>query len=265
MADERGASTGEPAAAEGEPAAAEGEPAAAEGEPATPEPEDRSRRAGEVQQFYGQWTRLYDLLARYAPRVGRLRADVADELDLSAGDTVIDVGCGTGANLPYLREQVGPEGTVIGVDVTEPMLQHARERAAKNGWENVHLVRADGARLPIEGPVDAVTATFVVGMFEEPAEVVERWCDLARGGRIAVANLSPSDRPIAGPLNALFHVITVLSTPPTTKLRYETSLLATLRERVVAGETVIKERGIDTHHEQRHLGYVRVSSATIPE
>ena len=251
MADERGASTGEPATAEGEPA--------------SPEPEDRTRRAGEVQQFYGRWTSLYDLFARYAPRVGRLRADVADELDLSPGDTVIDVGCGTGANLPYLRERVGPEGTVVGVDVTEPMLQHARERAARNGWENVHLVRADGARLPIEGPVDAVTATFVVGMFEEPAEVVEEWCNLARDGRIAVANLSPSDHPIAGPLNALFHVITVLSTPPTTKLRYETSLLGTLRERVVAGETVTEEQGVDTHHEQRHLGYVRISSAKIPD
>lgn len=231
-----------------------------------PDGGSRSRPAAEVQQFYGRWTGLYDLIARYSPRVRRLRAAVADELDLRPGDTVVDVGCGTGANAPYLRERVGPDGTVVGVDVTGPMLRRARRTAAKNGWENVHFVRGDGARLPVEGPVDAVVATFVVGMFEDPAAAVDGWCDLVDpGGRVAMANLAPSDRPAAGPLNAVFRVLTALSTPPTRKLRYEESLLRRLRERVVAGEDALMVRGVDARREQRLLGYVRVASAGIPD
>lgn len=226
---------------------------------------DRSRRSAEVQRFYGRWTGLYDLVARYSPRVRRLRAAVADELDLSAGDTVVDVGCGTGANLPYLRERVGPGGTVVGVDVTGPMLLRARRTAVRRGWGNVHLVRGDGARLPLAGPVDAVVSTFVVGMFEDPATAVDGWCDLvAGGGRVAVANLAPSDRPAAGPLNAVFRTLTALSTPPTFKLRYEEPLDRRLRERVVAGEAVLAERGVDVRREERLLGYVRLASAEMP-
>ena len=86
-----------------------------------------------VTAFYGRWARLYDLLATRLPGVGRFRAAAADALDLSPGDTVVDVGCGSGAALPYLRERVGPDGAVVGVDLTGEMLARARERVARAG------------------------------------------------------------------------------------------------------------------------------------
>ena len=44
------------------------------------------------------------------------------------GDTVLDVGCGTGLCLPLLRDKVGPTGTIVGIDASEQMLRLARDR-----------------------------------------------------------------------------------------------------------------------------------------
>lgn len=219
-----------------------------------------------VQRFYGRWARPYDWLARGTPGVGRLRARAADALALEPGDVVVDVGCGTGANLPHLRERVGPPGRVVGVDVTGPMLARARRRVARRGWENVHLVRGDGARLPVADPVDGVLGTFVVGMFDDPARVVGRWCDLAgggdpeSGGRVALLDAARSDHPGARPLNAAFDAFTVLSTPPTRQLRYDRPVGGRLRERVRDARAALDEHARGTTHEEHLLGFVRLSS-----
>jgi SAM-dependent methyltransferase len=67
---------------------------------------------------------------------------VVDELAAGPGDTVLDVGCGTGLCLARLREKVGATGTVVGVDQSSAMIELARRRVAENGWNNVHLVAA---------------------------------------------------------------------------------------------------------------------------
>ncbi len=72
-----------------------------------------STNSESAQEFYGRWARLYDLIARRTPGIPRLRGRAAAACGLESGDTVVEMGCGTGANLPYLRERVGPEGTVI--------------------------------------------------------------------------------------------------------------------------------------------------------
>ena len=82
---------------------------------------------GATQSFYGRWARAYDLLAT-APGVDSWRDRAADALALEPGDTVVEMGCGTGANFSHLRERVGAEGRVVGVDLTRGMLRRARER-----------------------------------------------------------------------------------------------------------------------------------------
>jgi ubiquinone/menaquinone biosynthesis C-methylase UbiE len=219
--------------------------------------------ADRVRAFYGRWARPYDVLARRAPLVGRLRARAADLLGLSHGDTVVDVGCGTGANAPYLRERVGPSGTVVGVDVTGPMLARARRLVDRRGWENVHFLQGDGASLPVAGPVDGVVGTFVVGMFEDPAAVVGRWCDLAEGGRVVLFDAARSDHPAATPMNLAFDAFTVLSTPPTWKLRYDRSVGDSLHERVTAARDALDERCANATHETRLLGLLRLSAGRV--
>ncbi|MFW5920020.1 MAG: methyltransferase domain-containing protein, partial [Halanaeroarchaeum sp.] len=130
-----------------------------------------------VQGFYGRWVRLYDVIARSLPGVRRLRERAVAALELDPGDTVVEMGTGTGANLPFLRDAVGSTGTVVGVDVTRPVLDRSRSLIERREWDNVHLVRGDATRSPVRA-ADAVLATFVVGMFEDPADAVHGWCDL---------------------------------------------------------------------------------------
>jgi phosphatidylethanolamine/phosphatidyl-N-methylethanolamine N-methyltransferase len=215
-----------------------------------------------VTSFYGRWARLYDALATRLPLVGALRAAAADALALDRGDTVVDLGCGTGAALPYLRERVGPSGTVVGVDLTGGMLERARQRVASEGWDNVHLLRGDAADPPLAGPVDGVHAAFLVGMFADPAPAVDRWCDLlAPGGRVVLLDLARSDRRAAAPVNAALAAATVLSTPPTWKLRYERDLDGTLTERVRAARAALAARG-PTDERRRLLGLIRLTAGT---
>jgi ubiquinone/menaquinone biosynthesis C-methylase UbiE len=168
---------------------------------------------GATQAFYGRWARVYDWLAT-APGVRSWRARTADTLELEPGDTVVEMGCGTCANFSHLRERVGPEGRVVGVDLTGEMLRRASERVERAGWDNVHLVHADATRPPVEGPVDAVLATFVVGMFPDTRPAVRSWVDaLAPGGRIALLNAGRSDHRFARVLNFPFRLFVRTAAP----------------------------------------------------
>ncbi|RLM88360.1 methyltransferase domain-containing protein [Halobellus sp. Atlit-38R] len=141
-----------------------------------------------IQRNYGAWAPLYDWFARATSSIGGVRAGCVAALGLGPGDTVVEFGCGPGVNLPALREAVGPTGHVVGVDITGPMLDRARSRVARHGWENVSLVRGDATTPPISA-VDGVLATFVTSLFEDPYAVVSRWCGLADS--VVVANFVP--------------------------------------------------------------------------
>ncbi len=213
----------------------------------------------DVQAFYGRWAGLYDRIARHTPGVTRLRRRAAAACRLDSDDTVADMGTGTGANLPYLRERVGPAGRVVGIDLTRPGLGRARARSPEAA-----LLQADATRPPVSGPVDAVVATFVSGMFEDPARVVDRWCDLAAGGHVVLLDLAPSERPAAAPLNHLFRGVVAVSTPPTTRLRYDRDLAAQLSERIDAAHGRLRERAEAVAGESHALGFVRLTGGAIP-
>ncbi|MEF8887975.1 MAG: methyltransferase domain-containing protein [Haloarculaceae archaeon] len=218
---------------------------------------------GAAQQFYARWARLYDLLAR-APGVRSWRTRATDALALGAGDTVVEMGCGTGANFPYLRERVGPGGRVVGIDLTPGMLGVARDRVARADWENVSVLAGDATRPPLRESVDAVVATFLVGMLEDPATAVEDWCDSLRpGGRLVLLNASRSPHPAAAPLNLLFRLFVRAAAPGgrTTAA----SPARALEGRVDAARDALAGRA--TSHEERRLGlgYVRLVSGRLPD
>lgn len=220
--------------------------------------------ADAAQTFYGRWARLYDWLARKTPGIARFRRRVVEVCSLQPGDTVVEMGCGTGANLPYLREAVGPEGTVVGVDFTGPVLERARDQTAH--WPNVHVVRADATRPPIEGGVDAVLATFVVGMLDAPAAAVDDWCDLLEGdGHVVLGNAAKSRRWYGGVVNLPLWVVTTLSTPPTHRLRYDRNPLAELDAKIHEGHTRLRARASAVHDETRVGGAVHVTGGRIAD
>ena len=223
-----------------------------------------------AQEFSGRGAGLSDLTARYTPGIPRLRRRAAAACRLEPGDTVVEMGCGTGANLPYLLDQVGPEGTVIGIDFTGPVLERARELTAD--YDNVHVVRGDATQPPLaggtdivgDGDVDAVLATFVVGMLDDPPGAVDDWCDLVGpDGHVVLANAARSDEWYAPPVNAVFKAIVVLSTPPTTKLRYENDPDLRLDAKIAAAHERLRERSAAVADETHVFGVVRLTGGRV--
>src|SRR6201996_4997367 len=148
---------------------------------------------------YRKKARHYDATAwlypvpGYPHRSQRLRAVRA--LGLKAGDSVIDIACGTGDNFPLIEEAIGPDGRIVGVDMTDAMLARAQDRVAKNGWHNISLVQSDAAGFDFPAAADAILSTYALTQVPECAEVIASGAAaLAQGGRLIVLDLKIPDR-----------------------------------------------------------------------
>jgi len=84
------------------------------------------------------------------------RARAARRLALKPGDRVLEIGCGTGRNFAHLREAVGPQGQIYGVDLSSGMLARAHELCEEHGWSNVELTQDDAAIYTAPEPLDGV-------------------------------------------------------------------------------------------------------------
>ncbi len=127
-----------------------------------------------------------------------LRREAVKRLDLKRGDLVVDIGCGTGLNFALLQEAIGPEGGIIGVDLTDAMLEQARLRVAKEGWKNVELVQADAASYEFPAQVNGILSTFALTFIPQAKLVIQNGCRaLAPFGRWVVLDMAwPRARPV---------------------------------------------------------------------
>lgn len=115
------------------------------------------------------------------------KRQMLDLLDIRAGHTVLDVGCGPGTDLGALAERAGATGTVIGVDRDEAMLAQARARTA--GLGRVEVRAGDAHALPVEpGTVDRAKIDRVLMHVAEPADVLAELRRATRpGARVGLA------------------------------------------------------------------------------
>src|SRR5262249_3447781 len=124
----------------------------------------------QVAELYRRRAKGYD-----ASGIGALagwRRKAARQMNLRRGDLVVDVGCGTGLNFSPLQQAIGPEGKIIGVDLTEAMLDQARGRVAQHGWTNVELVQSDAALYEFPAQVGGILATFALTFVPNTAQVI---------------------------------------------------------------------------------------------
>jgi ubiquinone/menaquinone biosynthesis C-methylase UbiE len=129
---------------------------------------------------YNVTANLYYLLGF---REAAYRKRAVEALDLKPGDTVVEIGCGTGLNFPLLQDAVGPEGKIIGVDLTDAMLEQARKQIEKKGWSNVELVLSDAALYEFPQNADGILSTFALTLVPEFDKVVKNGCGALKPGK----------------------------------------------------------------------------------
>ena len=110
---------------------------------------------------------------------------------VTAGQTVLDLGCGAGTDLLIAAQMVGPEGRAIGIDMTESMLDQARQSAAAMGLDNVELHRSLVESLPVEvATVDVVISNGVLDLVPDKDAVFAEIDRVLRpGGRLQIADV----------------------------------------------------------------------------
>jgi ubiquinone/menaquinone biosynthesis C-methylase UbiE len=154
---------------------------------------------------------IYDLeLALFEP----IRERALQRLELRRGQTVLDVGCGTGLSFPGLRTGVGAGGRIVGIEQSPEMLAKARERVVEHGWKNVRLLQAPIAQSPLRGRADAALFHLTHDILRDPVALAHVVRHLKPGARVVASGLKWS-RTWAFPVNfvvlaAARHSVTTL-------------------------------------------------------
>jgi len=157
---------------------------------------------------------------------------------IAAGDVVLDLGSGAGVDAFVARRLVGESGRVIGVDMTDSMIERARANAAKLGYANVVFRLGEIEALPVEdGTVDVVISNCVLNLVPDKAKAfAETFRVLRAGGHFCVSDIvATSELPEGIRKAAALYVGCVAGAIP------ETDYLAVIRA-AGFGEVRIAER-----------------------
>jgi len=147
----------------------------------------------QTRAFYNKISRVYDLLSERSE--APMRKAGLELLRARSGESVLEIGFGTGHSLVALAKAVGPKGTVFGLDLSDKMLQRAKMSLAKfNLLARARLRCGDATQLPYEAnSMDAMFMSFTLELFDTP-EIQKVLLECKRvlrpGGRIVVVGMS---------------------------------------------------------------------------
>ena len=111
--------------------------------------------------------------------------------ELRLGERVVDVGCGAGIDSLIAAKKVGPDGRVIGVDMTPSMLEKARHAAHEAGLENVEFREGYAESLPVdEGWADVLISNGVLNLMPDKDTALQEMCRVLKsGGRLQIGDI----------------------------------------------------------------------------
>ena len=158
-----------------------------------------------VAGVYGKLASVYDWVFGPTLHAGRLQA--MQRMAISPGDRILEVGVGTGINLPLYPRDC----SVTGIDLSNSMLEKAYERVAEKVMRHVRLVEMDASRLTFaDDSFDIVYAPYLISVVPDPVKVAREMRRVCRpGGRIVILNHFLSPNPIVSRLERSISPFTI--------------------------------------------------------
>ncbi len=125
--------------------------------------------------------------------IDRYRRQAVAAMNVDEGDTVLEIGCGTGLNFAYIQDRIGPGGRLIALDYTPAMIAQATRKVDENGWRTVEFVQGDAAEVEglVTGPLDGAISTACLCIVPGWERAIAGAAALLRpGGRLAVLDFA---------------------------------------------------------------------------
>ena len=152
-----------------------------------------------VREVYNGESRFYDITRKL---VLKHRKQSIDKLSIKPHQIILDGGCGTGQNFPYIYQLLKGSGKIIGVDCSRKMLGIAKKMIAKNNYQNIELYEADAINFVPSPMIDAAIFSdvlFLIPNFKRALENVVY--KLKVGGKVCILDFKVSDNSFLKPLN----------------------------------------------------------------
>lgn len=158
-----------------------------------------------VERVYEKLAKFYDFT--FGPTLHPGRLEAIEKMDIQSGDSVLEVGVGTGINLGLY-----PRGcTITGIDLSSSMLDKARERIFRKTLGNCRVLAMDAAAMTFpDDSFDLVYAPYLISVVPDPVKVA---CEMRRvcrpGGRIIILNHFKSTNPFVSRIETAISPLTV--------------------------------------------------------
>jgi ubiquinone/menaquinone biosynthesis C-methylase UbiE len=154
--------------------------------------------------------------------VKSLRRKAARLLQLKPGDRALDVGCGPGGSFSYLLDAVGPEGEVVGVEISPETAINARKRIAKNTWNNARVLVSAAEKATLDGEFDGLLMFAAPDVYASPQALANLFPHLKSNARVVVFGGKLSRHRFGKIPNLLFQLMfSRLTFPSTPRMDYE--------------------------------------------
>ncbi|MFY9270735.1 MAG: methyltransferase domain-containing protein [Candidatus Manganitrophaceae bacterium] len=174
--------------------------------------------AKSIERAYSVFSGFYDLV--FGKFFHQSRADAIQLLNIRGGESILEVGVGTGLSLPFYPKNC----KVIGIDFCEPMLEKGEERVRRYDLGHIQLMKMDAMKMAFpDNSFDAVFAAYVITAVPDPHQVISEMIRVCKvGGKIVLLNHFKNVNPFISTCEKVI-------SPLTKKLGFQADLdLATL-------------------------------------
>ena len=146
-------------------------------------------------KYYDDFSNVYDW---FSPKwyYHEARAYAIGQLALKSGDTVLNLPCGTGQNFEYFQNYLNGTGLIIGIDLSEGMLEKAKQKVTDNHWNNIKIIKGDATQInkrwaanhfDSSVKIDAILCDLGLSGFPDWEQVIDDMLDLLEpNGRLVI-------------------------------------------------------------------------------